>query len=130
MLDKVEEHLLQEINRLDGDIEQQDNRNDNISVSLQQTNNAVRNNREDIDILHSTIRNVVSVGADIVPYVRDSNRSWAVICIEGKYNTVKFVDLYGQDYKDITQYLKRFEGSRMVTDAPPFNFFEGEFKLK
>lgn len=63
MLDEVQEHLLQEINRLNKDIKQQDKRSDNISVSIQQTNNAVRNNREDIDILHNTINNVVSVGA-------------------------------------------------------------------
>lgn len=86
-------------------------------------------NKEDIDILHNTIRNVVSVGADVY-HDRGSERSWAVICIEGNYNVVKFIDLHGADYREILNYLKRYEGSRMVVDAPRYLMFEDAFKMK
>lgn len=109
MLDKIQEHLLSEINRLD---------------------RADINNREDINILHNTIRNVVSVGADVVPNVINGERSWAVVCIEGNYNIVKFIDLHGADYREILNYLKQYEGSRMVVDAPRFTYFEDAFKMK
>lgn len=127
-LDDIYEHTLSEINRLDKDIKQQDKRSDSISISIQQTNNAVRNNREDIDILHNTIKSVVSIGADVIPN-RGNERSWAVICIEGNYNVVKFVDFHGADYRYIMDFLKQFEGSRMVIDAPNPRMFESSFKF-
>lgn len=72
---------------------------------------------EKIDALHKTVSSVVSIGADVTtPY--DNRGSWAVICIEGNYNIVKFVDLRGQYGRDILQFLKQFETGRYVIDAP------------
>ena len=129
MLDKVEEHLIEEIIRLD--------KNDNtlkgaielVKSDLSKTNKTVINNEEDINILHNTIKSVVSVGADIVPNAMNGDRSWAVICIEGNYNIVKFIDMHGTDYRYILNFLKQFEGSRMVVDAPNSKYFESMFKL-
>lgn len=74
-----------------------------------------------IEALHSTIQSVVSIGTDVTTHY-DKNGSWAVVCIEGKYNVVKFVDLRGQYGRDILQFLKQFEASRYVIDAP-MSFF-------
>lgn len=123
MLDKVQEHLLQEINRLD-------KRSFETSQSISTLRKNLYNNSEDIKILHNTIKNVVSVGADVVPNIVSGERSWAVVCIEGNYNIVKFIDLHGADYKYILDVLKQFEGSRMVVDAPRFTYFEDAFKMK
>ena len=89
----------------------------------------VKDNKEDIDILHNTIKSVVSVGADVYPNVHDRERSWAVICIEGNYNIVKFIDMHGEDYRYIMNFLKQFEGSRMVVDAPNPKYFKSMFKF-
>jgi hypothetical protein len=89
----------------------------------------VKDNKEDIDILHNTIKSVVSVGADVYPNINDRERSWAVICIEGNYNIVKFIDMHGEDYRYIMSFLKQFEGSRMVIDAPNPRMFESIFKF-
>jgi len=129
MLDKVEEDLLAEISRLD--------RNDNtlksviesIKSDLSKTNKTVSDNGEDINILHNTIKSVVSVGADVYPNEMNRDRSWAVICIEGNYNIVKFIDMHGTDYRYILNFLKQFEGSRMVVDAPNPKYFESMFKF-
>lgn len=111
--------------------------NDNIKtvksdMRIQESNlnRKISSNKEDIAILHNTIRSVVSVGADIVPNVITGERSWAVVCIEGNYNVVKFINMQGADYRDILNYLKQYEGSRMVIDAPRLTYFEDAFKMK
>jgi hypothetical protein len=103
---------------------------DDIRIRSGELDKKISFNKEDIDILHNTIRNVVSVGADVVPNIVNGERSWAVVCIEGNYNIVKFVDLHGADYRRILDFLKQYEGSRMVIDAPSFTYFEKEFKMK
>lgn len=117
MLDKLQEYNLSELSRV----------NERISKESSRFSNQIRKNQEDIDTLHNTIRNVVSIGADVV-HNMGNDRSWAVICIEGNYNVVKFVDLHGADYHSILNYLKQFEGSRMCIDAPGGKWFEKEFK--
>lgn len=88
----------------------------------------INENKESIYILQNTVRNVVSVGTDIVPQI--DGRSWAVVCIEGNYNVVKFVDLHGADYRRILDFLKQYEGSRMVIDAPNPRIFDMDFKFR
>jgi hypothetical protein len=79
--------------------------------------NQLADANEKIDALHKTISSVVSIGADITtPY--DNRGSWAVVCIEGNYNVVKFINLRGQYGRDILHFLKQFEASRYVIDAP------------
>lgn len=102
---------------------------DDLRIKSNDLYSKVKDNREDIDILHNTINNVVSVGADIYHNVNDRERSWAVICIEGNYNLVKFIDLHGTDYRRIVDFLKQYEGSRMVVDAPNPRYFESMFKF-
>ncbi|MGM1044720.1 MAG: hypothetical protein ACQEXX_01100 [Bacillota bacterium] len=78
-----------------------------------------------IQSIHNTLSNVVSVGADVYPN-RYSNSSWAVVCIEGNYNVVKFIDLSNKDARDILNVLKSFEASRRVYDTP-IGYFPKEF---
>lgn len=85
--------------------------------------------QEELNIVKNTLRNVVSVGADVVPADMSRENSWAVVCIEGNYNIVKFIDLKGKDFHYILNFLKQYEGSRMCIDAPPPNMFKKEFKL-
>ena len=77
-----------------------------------------------ISTLENTVKNVVSIGVDQHP--QGSEQSWAVICIEGNYNVVKFVDLKGQPTKDILNFLKQFEVSRRVIDSPYYKMFDQE----
>lgn len=103
---------------------------DDLRIRYRELDKKISFNKEDIDILHSTIRNVISVGADVVPNSICGERSWAIVCIEGNYNVVKFIDLHGADYRRILDFLKQYEGSRMVIDAPSFAYFEDGFKMK
>lgn len=73
---------------------------------------------EDIGMLNNQIHNInktYSIGVDVG--VKD-HRNWAVICIEGKPNYVKFVDLNSRGVREVQRFLRQFEGSRNVIDAP------------
>lgn len=94
----------------------------NLSYSL---NNNTRNElkrdishcQESVNVIHNTIENVVHIGTDIHHY-NNRDHSWAVVCIEGKMNIVKFVDLGRQDARGISEYLKHFEAGRHCIDTP------------
>ena len=121
LLDDMQEHNLSEIERLESLIKLE-------KITREGTDRLLKENVEVTSILQNTIRNVVSVGADIYPY--DRNRSWAVVCVEGNPNIVKFVDLSRQETRYVMDFLKQFEGSRMCVDAFPTRMFEDSFKLK
>lgn len=80
-----------------------------------------------INVLHNTIENIVHIGTDI----RCEGRgSWAVICIEGKMNIVKFVDLDRKDAREVMNFLKSFEAGRHCIDTPYKEmFYDGLFEF-
>ncbi|HID0767989.1 TPA: hypothetical protein ACXDAZ_002518 [Clostridium botulinum] len=90
-------------------------------------NNNYNEHSEQIDALNRTLKSAISLGADIKPNIYTKDRSWAVVCIEGKYNIVKFIDMQGQDYRYILDFLKQFECSKRVIDAPCNQMFEDGF---
>lgn len=81
----------------------------------------------DIYTLNKTIKNIVSIGTDI--NLQPTNNSWSVICIEGKINIVKFIDLNNNDARHILEYLKQFELGRHCIDTPNKYMFEELYKI-
>ena len=59
---------------------------------------------------------ICDVGTDIG--YRSVDHSWAVICVHGKMDYVKFVDMKQSDIRSIVNFLKNFEYSNRVTDSP------------
>ena len=125
LIDEAYEHTLSEINKLD---KKNDETIEKLYSETRYLGNSISKVSKDCNIVKTTLRNVVSVGADIQR--GNDNRSWAVVCIEGNYNVVKFYDLYGQDFKTMLDFLKQFEGSRMCIDAPRDFMFKDDFWLK
>jgi len=78
--------------------------------------NDISHCQDSISVLHNTIENVVHIGTDV--HHNGRTHSWAVVCIEGKMNIVKFVDLERQDARGILEYLKHFEAGRHCIDTP------------
>lgn len=72
-----------------------------------------------INTLQKTVENAISIGTDISPKYSDYSRSWAVVCVEGKINVVKFVELSSADSRSVMNFLKQFDGSRRVIDCFP-----------
>lgn len=90
--------------------------------------NDISHCQESVNILHNTIENVVHIGTDV--YKSNQGHSWAVVCVEGKMNLVKFVDLNRQDGREVLDFLKRYEAGRHCIDTPYKEmFYEGFFKF-
>jgi len=76
----------------------------------------INSHSDKINAIHTTLESVVSIGADVVPY--DHRGSWAVVCIEGKVNRIKFVNLNRANVEDIMRFLKHYEAGRHTIDSP------------
>ncbi|WP_236354801.1 hypothetical protein [Konateibacter massiliensis] len=59
---------------------------------------------------------ICDVGVDVD--FRDNYHSWAVVCIHGKMDFMKFVPLNHSDVREVARFLKQFEYSKRVVDSP------------
>ena len=59
---------------------------------------------------------ICDVGTDIG--YQSNDHSWAVVCVKGKPEYVKFLPLVGYDTREIINFLKRFQYSNRVIDSP------------
>jgi hypothetical protein len=83
---------------------------------------------QSIDAIHRTVESVIHIGTDV--YKPNQGHSWAVICVEGKMNIIKFIDLDRTDAREIFDFLKHFEAGRHCIDTPYKEFFyDGLFKF-
>ena len=48
----------------------------------------------------------------------DSEHSWAVVCIAGRPEYVKFIPLSGTDARTVMNFLRQFQYSRLIVDSP------------
>ena len=66
---------------------------------------------EEMNLLYQSITNV---GVDV-----DRNgHSWAVICIDGRPEYVKFVNLTGAEARDIKSFVNQFGKKKVMVDSP------------
>ena len=127
------------INILDKHIDNNDNSFRELTNTVYSLNSSTRKElkndishfQESVNVLHNTVENVVHIGTNVCQTGKYNNkRSWAVICVEGKMNLVKFVSLDAKSIRDLLQYLKQFEAGRHCIDTPhPEIFYDGLFKL-
>ncbi|WP_242837854.1 hypothetical protein [Lacrimispora indolis] len=68
------------------------------------------------DDCRKMMNEICDVGVDIG--FRDNYHSWAVVCIHGKMDFMKFVPLNHSDVRDVGRFLKQFEYSKRVVDNP------------
>lgn len=59
---------------------------------------------------------ICDIGTDVG--FKSDDHSWAVICVHGKMDYVKFVDMNHRDVMEIASFLKQFEYSNRATDSP------------
>jgi hypothetical protein len=92
--------------------------------------NDISHFQDSVNVLHNTVENVVHIGTDVKEPKYNNEKSWAVICVEGKLNLVKFVSLDARNARDLIQYLKQYEGGRHCIDTPYSEiFYDGLFKF-
>jgi len=63
-----------------------------------------------------TMNAICDVGVDIG--FRDEYHNWAVVCIHGKTEFVKFIPLTQKDIRYVADFLKQFEYSKRRIDSP------------
>lgn len=74
------------------------------------------------------MESVLDIGVDM-SLPKSQEDSWAVVCIKGHPEYVKFVNLTGQDASQVLQFLKHFEQSNVTVDSPVHfrQMFENRF---
>lgn len=100
---------IQRINQLEKQIEGSTNRLRLASVQL-------GNSEKEIEECRKLLTQFVDMGVDVGFHSDD--HSWAVICIAGKPEYVKFMPLAHKDAKCVLDFLKQFQYSRQVIDSP------------
>ena len=65
---------------------------------------------------YKLVNSLMDVGVDIEHPPDD--HSWAVVCIKGHPEYVKFIPLDHKDIRDVMNFLKHFEYSNRVVDSP------------
>lgn len=68
---------------------------------------------EEMKKMYSRITDVaVDVG------FHDVEHSWAVVCVEGRPEYVKFIPLSGADARTVMNFLRQFQYSQPIVDSP------------
>lgn len=71
---------------------------------------------KELEECRKLITQICDVGTDVG--FLDNEHSWAVICIAGKPEYVKFMPLNNRDAHDVLNFLKQFQYSKHVIDSP------------
>ena len=88
----------------------------NTMALLNEAQNEHLKSRDIVVNCQKFMNSICDVGTDI-GFTSDDH-SWAVICIHGKIDYVRFIDMRREDVMSITKFLKNFEYSNRVTDSP------------
>ncbi|AZU98881.1 hypothetical protein pW2_43 [Bacillus phage pW2] len=78
------------------------------NLKLENENRALRERNEFI------LKNF-RIAVDHNPY---ENQSWAVVCVDGKPDYVKFVSLTNRETREVMEYLSRFDRGSRIWDSP------------
>ena len=73
---------------------------------------SLENNRE----MQKMFNGITDVAVDV--NIGKDEHSWAVVCIAGKPEYVKFIPLSRNDARSVSDFLKRFQYSKHIVDSP------------
>lgn len=86
------------------------------NIQLSDATVTYKNSYKLIDDCHKMMNSMIDVGTDIGFYSDD--HSWAVVCIKGHPEYVKFIPLSHRDAHEVLEFLKHFKYSDRVIDSP------------
>lgn len=111
--DKIKEWLfkeeIQRINKMEQSLTSEENR---MRCAAIQLNNA----EKEIEECRKLLTQFVDIGVDVGFHTEE--HSWAVVCIAGHPEYVKFLPLTHRDARGVLDFLKQFQYSRQVIDSP------------
>ena len=103
-LDKIEYELNQSLERL------------RLATILANDANKLSKESQETNMqLQKLITPILDIGTDIGFY---DDHSWAVVCVKGKPEYVKFISLEHKDTQEIINFLKHYQKSNNVIDSP------------
>lgn len=85
------------------------------SLSTEAKKNCEDSQRE-LEECRKLLNQICDVGVDVG--FRGEEHSWAVVCIAGRPEYVKFIPLNRGDAQQVMDFLKRFQYSKHVIDSP------------
>ena len=88
---------------------------EDIVCRFEMTSVQLNNTKKELDECRKLLAQFCDIGVDVGFY---EDHSWAVICVAGKPEYVKFLPLNSGDTREIINFLKRFQGSRQIIDSP------------
>ena len=86
------------------------------SVSINNARRESNDVRQEAEKCRKLMNSICDVGVDVE--FRDEYHSWAIVCIHGKLDFIKFAPLNHSDIRYVANFLKQFEYSRRVVDSP------------
>lgn len=72
--------------------------------------------KRELEECRKLLNQICDVGVDVG--IRREEHSWAVVCIAGKSEYVKFIPLNCGDARQVIDFLKRFQYSKQIIDSP------------
>lgn len=85
------------------------------SLSAEAKKNCENSQRE-LEECRKLLNQICDVGVDVG--FRGEEHSWAVVCIAGRPEYVKFIPLKRGDARQVIDFLKRFQYSKNIIDSP------------
>lgn len=107
---------IQRINYIEKNIGESVHRFRMASVQLGDAENQLHNAEKEVEECRRLITQLVDIGVDVGFHTEE--HSWAVVCIAGKQEYVKFLPLETRDSRDVLRFLKQFGYSRQIIDSP------------
>lgn len=86
------------------------------NIQLADATVTYKNSHKLADDCQKMMNSMINVGTDVGFYSDD--HSWAVVCIKGHPEYVKFIPLSHKDAHDVLEFLKHFRYSDRVIDSP------------
>lgn len=86
------------------------------NIQLSDATVTYKNSHKLVDDCHKMVNSMVDIGTDVGFYSDD--HSWAVVCIKGHPEYVKFIPLSHRDAHEVLEFLKHFKYSDRVIDSP------------
>ena len=107
---------IQRINYIEKNIGESVHRFRMASVQLGDAETQLHNAEKEVEECRKLLTQLVDIGGEGGFHSED--HSWAVICIEGHPEYVKFLPLNSGDARDVLRFLKQFEYSKRIVDSP------------
>ena len=92
------------------------NRANDAYMSSERAKLSYQRSEKEVEECRKLLTQLVDIGVDVGFHTEE--HSWAVICIAGYPEYVKFLPLTHRDARGVLDFLKQFQYSRQVIDSP------------